>query len=153
MMADERDKSDYRALKAAIYPTINKYRNARIIDPVQVATVVLTTLDQPMQQLAAHLQIRQIAREMLRHEYEASEREGEKAKRQPFLPNYPLIQRRYPSADGKGYIKAELMSDEDRDFNIRILRGKGGKLLEHADQLEAWTKNRFRGGDAVADVS
>ena len=142
-MADERDKSDRKRLREAIRPVLQKCKDDRIIDPVIVATTVMTSLDETLRNLAAHLEIRQLVRGSVRRDNEAGDNETKRRKREPMFPGFPLIQRRYPTADGMGYIKVEEMSKADWQMNVERLSGKGKKLRKHAAQLRAWGKDRF----------
>lgn len=63
---------------------------------------------------------------------------------------FPELQKRYPQARKRGeepcYVKLELMSEEDKDYNVARLRSEADTKQRHADALEDWWKrHRVRG--------
>lgn len=57
-----------------------------------------------------------------------------------------LLQDRYPASRTRDqepvYVLREHMSSNDVQFNVHRMRAVGGRLLQHADALEAWNQNR-----------
>lgn len=96
----------------------------------------------PLVYIGCHLELRQIARGILRQQFEP-ENEDEHTEH----PLFPGLQWRYPvrRADPKDepqYELLELLSDDDALYNIDRLRSEAEKKLKHADRLEAWRRNR-----------
>lgn len=140
----QRDKTDIEKLNREIHKVVTTYDDDAVIDPDGVATHVIASIDDHLRYIAAHLEIRQLTRAILRRAYEVDPETQETRRRQPSLPNLPLVQDRYPKMPyGHGYIKRDLMTKEDWRGNVDRLRGKGGKLIEHADQLEEWGRDRY----------
>ena len=130
---------DIERLNAAISRAIARHEDDETIYPEVIAATVMSMIDQQLKETAANLQIRQLTRAMLRHAYDPDEDERKRRKREPSLPGLPLVQDRYPRMPpGRGYVKREALSKEDAKGNLRRLRGKGGKILEHASQFEQW---------------
>jgi len=120
------------------------------ISPTWIATEAMLLLDPknttqrdlPLVYLASHLQLRQLARELCRKSFQGDE----DSKKQHEL--FPELQWRYPSARSKTleepeYVRLELLTDTDVDYNVARLRKEGRAKLEHADSLEAWGRQRF----------
>lgn len=140
----QRDKTDIEKLNREIHKMVLALDDDAVIEPDEVATRVIGVIDDQMRYIAAHLEIRQLARAILRRSYDLDPETQATRRRQPSLPNLPLVQDRYPKMPyGHGYIKRDLMTKEDWRGNVDRLRGKGGKLIEHADQLEEWGRDRF----------
>lgn len=138
------EQRDIEKLNAAISSVLIKHRDDETIHPEVVAASVMVTLNQQLKEIAANLEIRQLVRAMLRRSYDADADDTKRRKQQPTLPGLPLVQERYPKMPyGHGYVKRDLMSKEDWRGNVERLRGKGGKLIAHADQLEEWGRDRY----------
>lgn len=142
-MRSPEDHADIRILKTAIRSVIAAHADDDIINPYEMATIVIRDASEHVRYTAAHVAIRQLLRGTVR-------RGAGGDPKQPPLPHLPLVHRRYPTADGKGYIKRELISKEDCKFNVARLRGKGGKLIAHGDQLEEWAREWFTDYDDEA---
>jgi hypothetical protein len=123
------------------------------ISPSWVATEAYQQLDPrrrvrddfPLIYIACHLQLRQLARELLRRTFEGDELAGERSQHELF----PELQARYPTARSSNshepeYIRLEVLSEADADYNIERLRAEGRAKLKHADSLAAWARGRFR---------
>jgi hypothetical protein len=99
--------------------------------------------------LGCNLQLRQIAREMLRGKYEP---DGDSdADAQHSL--WPELQKRYPTAksarDGDPeYVLLEHLTDADLAYNIARLRSEAQSKLRHATALEAWGRENPWGAAA-----
>lgn len=118
-----------------------RHQQDDITDPIVIGDAIYEEASDDLRAFMSRLQARQLARPGLRHA-----REVDASDRQLALPDFPLVQDRYPTVDGRGYIKRDLMSRDDWLANIHELRSKGGKLLDHAKQLEDWGTGRFGRG-------
>jgi len=117
------------------------------ISPLWVATEAYQLLDPEkmspkLVHLAAHLELRQLARQHLRKKYDPAEPENEQDEL------FPQLQSRYPTArsqrqDDPEYVKLEQMCHADVVYNATRMRRVGAAMAKHADALEAWW-NRFR---------
>lgn len=92
---------------------------------------------------AADLEFRQIAREMLRSTYAPETPEDG----QPLQHRlFPGLQAQYPrrvsGEDEPEYVKPELLSAEDIEWNIARMRSTANSLQRGADALEAWASDR-----------
>ena len=119
------------------------------ISPSWIATEAMIELDalelqttNPRVYIGCHLQLRQIARSLLRKKFED---DGAEADQHPLFPDlqprYP-IQR--PSGEESEYIKLENLSRPDAIYNIERLRAEARSKLEHADALQSWMMWRYR---------
>lgn len=128
-------------LSKIIADVMKKHQDDPIIDPAALADEITDEIykeaPEAIRTFVAH-HIRQIVRAELRRTHKEESRH-----RQLAFPDFPLVQHRYPTANGSGYIKADLMSYADWTTNIKQMRAKGGKLADHANQLEAWGRARF----------
>lgn len=90
------------------------------------------------------MHVRQMAREKLRGKY-AADRLPDPT--QPDLPFDGLLQDRYPIKVKKGeepiYVRRDLLSEDDRWWNIEALRKTAKSLVRHSDALEAETIELF----------
>jgi hypothetical protein len=89
--------------------------------------------------LGCHLQLRQIARELLRGKYEPDDNSRDDAQHEL----WPDLQERYPTARTAGseepeYVLLEHLTDEDIAYNVGRLRAEAEAKQHHADALEAW---------------
>jgi hypothetical protein len=95
----------------------------------------------PLVYVGCHLQLRQIARGILREQFEPED--GQVVEH----PLFPGLQWRYPIARAKDgepqYVLLELLSNEDAIYNIDRLRSEAKEKLKHADALEAWRRAHF----------
>jgi hypothetical protein len=125
-----------------VRPSWVAQRAMQIADPEQISI--------PSVAYAANLEFRQLAREELRGRHEPSapedlERQGS------LLPGLQAMYPRRRSSDEEDpeYIRRELMTEEDKDWNLRRLRATSATLAERANALEAWWAE-FRGPAAAA---
>ena len=92
--------------------------------------------------LGCHLQLRQIAREMLRGKFEPDASADDDAQHELF----PSLQKRYPAArssnDNPEYVLLEELTAIDVAYNVARLRGEARAKQRHADALEAWWRGR-----------
>jgi hypothetical protein len=141
---------DARKLKAMVDRIVETRRSKRCVNPSWVATQVLGELDRrnsvqrqhPMVYKAAHLELRQMAREACRDKWENPESGTDTH------PLFPELQWRYPVARDKGaepeYVLLEHLTETDVAFNVARLRHVSVACAKHADALEAWGLGRPR---------
>ena len=140
---------DAQRLKGIISRIVETRRSKRGISPAWVATEALLTLDPhgatqrvyPLVYKAAHLELRQIAREACRDKWETdADRDRH--------PMFPDLQWRYPVPREIGaepvYVLLEHLTDSDVAYNVARLRADAAARLKHADALEEWGKGRPR---------
>lgn len=116
------------------------------ISPAWLATEAMRELDpegdspRPVY-VAAHLELRQIARSICRQKFERDE-SGEIEQHEMF----PDLQARYPAAHSTDseprYVKLEHLTEADVRFNLKRLRAEASTKMAHADALEAWWESR-----------
>jgi hypothetical protein len=138
--------SETQPLTAIVAKIIETRRHEVRINPSWIATEALLEIDPdkqsvPLVYLGCHLELRQIARGLLRQHFEDPPSPADDAIAQHDL--FPDLQRRYPSARSKEasepeYVLLDEMSDSDIWFNVERLRKEGTSKLRHADALEAF---------------
>jgi hypothetical protein len=138
--------SEEQKLREVVSRIIEVRRQEQRISPSSIATEAMNELDPrktapSLVYLGCHLEIRQIARGLLRLNFEG--REDPKDQHQLF----PDLQWRYPTARSRydeehEYILREQMSDIDIAYNVERLRNEGRSKLKHADALEAYGRRR-----------
>jgi hypothetical protein len=134
-------------LRDLVARIIEMRRGQPRISPGWVATEAMHDLDRnrtvehdhPTIWLGCHLQLRQIARQLLAQRFEQGEEE------QHLL--FKDLQWRYPTArsanaEEREYLLRDLMSDEDIAYNVGRLRAEALAKMYHADALEAWGRDR-----------
>jgi hypothetical protein len=141
--------ADAQKLKAIIDRIVETRRVKRGVNPSWVATQALVELDpkhwvqgkHPMVYKAAHLELRQMAREACRDKWNNPE-----AGATDSHPLFPELQWRYPVARDRGaepeYVLLEHLTDTDVAFNVARLRSVSVACSKHADALEAWGRGR-----------
>lgn len=137
------DEQQLSALLQAIYD--RKDADIRV-SPAWLATEAMAEIDPDRVSptrvyVAAHLELRQLARAICRSRAEPTEDTTEQHEM------FPGLQRRYPEARSANseepqYVKLEHMTEEDVRYNVRRLRSEASSKLAHADALEAWWQNR-----------
>ena len=148
MQRRQNEEIKARELILAVY---EKRRDVGYVSPAWLATEVMHTLDperkaHPIEYAMAHLQFRQLAREVCGQKWESDD---EEISEQHEL--FPRLQRRYPiarksSRDDPQYALLELLTDKDYAYNLMRLRREAHTKLEHADALEAyWISHRKSG--------
>lgn len=150
--SSRRERAD-DGLRQTVGRIIELRRDAIRISPGWVATEAMILLDgtrvsPALVYLGCHLQLRQIAREMLRGKYEPDAEADEDAQHSL----WPALQKRYPTfksnpGDDPEYVVLEELTAVDVGFNLRRLRSEAQSKQEHADALEAWWRGR---GSAAA---
>lgn len=138
-MTNEETKA--RELLLSIY---ENRRDEIRVSPLWMATAAMNVLDplrasHPIEYAMAHLQFRQLAREICRGKWEPDADDGEPRQHNLF----PELQTRYPSArsrlrDKREYVLLEYLGQDDVDYNVHRLRMEGRAKLDHADALLAW---------------
>jgi hypothetical protein len=136
-----------QALADIVSKIIHTRRVETRISPSWVATEAILQIDPtkvslPLVYLGCHLELRQIARGLLRLHFEdiADPSDDEQAQHEMF----PHLQWRYPAERKKGadaepeYVRLEELSKADIAFNVKRLRREGRAKLAHADALEAF---------------
>lgn len=116
------------------------------ISPSSVASAALRQLDPaqtiersaPLIWMGCHLELRQIARQLLAKTVEDDERHDDL---------FPQLQWRYPAApssDGEEgtYVRRTAMTAADIAYNVARLRTEAATKQRHADALEAWGRSR-----------
>lgn len=113
------------------------------ISPTWIATEAMRKLhgmalqrEKPLIYTGCHMFLRQLARGLCAETFEDKEGLAQH-------DLFPALQRRYPvarstSSEEPQYIKLELMTQEDKDYNVDRLRKEGEAKLKHADALDAW---------------
>jgi len=130
---------------------IDTRRGQPSISPSSVATEAMLVLEAawmqnpteyPLVYIGCHLELRQIARTILRERFEPEE-DADKITH----PLFPELQWRYPIARPKTeepqYVLLELLRREDWRFNVNRLRADAESRLKHADKLEGWGVSHF----------
>ncbi|MHC2399144.1 MULTISPECIES: hypothetical protein [Bradyrhizobium] len=139
-------------LVAIVSRIIDTRRSQSRISPSWVANEAMIELDgghiaPPLVYLGCHLELRQIARSVLRTRFDDRAESDDGEPRQHEL--FPDLQWRYPTARSARsaepeYVLLDDMSDEDAAYNVARLRREGRAKLAHADALEAWKRRRRR---------
>ena len=138
--------NEEKKLQDIVSAIIHRHRMESRINPSWVATESLLQLD-PQKvspeyvSISAHLQLRQIARSILRQRIE----EEETAQHEM----WPDLQCRYPAARSEAlsepeYVLLEYMTEQDVAYNVQRLRREAVAKRKHAEALEAWGQKRFR---------
>jgi hypothetical protein len=148
-MANSKEASGLIDIVARI---IDTRRDEDRISPSSVATEAMIALraswmnkpnkGYPLVYVGCHLQCRQIARQLLRQQFEP-EQDADKMEH----PLFPGLQWRYPIARSKDeepqYVLLELMTKKDWIFNLNRLEADAASRLHHADILRAWGASQF----------
>lgn len=126
---------------------IDLRRGQITISPAWVATEAMYVIDPErlgpdLEYFGCHLQLRQIARQLLRQRFEPDD---QRLSAQHEL--WPDLQPRYPKANSAKteepeYVLLEHMTSEDIDYNVARLRNEANAKLRHADALEAFGRSR-----------
>jgi hypothetical protein len=126
---------------------VDERREETRISPSWVATEAMLVIDPrrtapPLVHLGCHLELRQLARSILREWFEGEQEDHDSAQHELF----PNLQRRYPVQRTRGdepeYVRLEDMSIADLRFNVGRLRREAHAKLAHADALEAFGRSR-----------
>lgn len=134
--------NEERKLRELVERIVAERERAVSVSPSWVATETMMHLDperasEPCIYLAAHLQFRQVARQILGRKFE---RDDDAIEDQH--PLFPSLQRRYPLPHKRGeepqYKLLDYLSGAELAFNVSRLRKEAAGKLAHADALEAW---------------
>ena len=135
------------SLSDVISAIIERSTNQDEIMPSWVANAAYLELDpdelSPLRvKVAALLTFKQIARQLLRGKFEPQD---DKDALQHEL--WPDLQQRYPSAHQTSdaeptYVKLELLTDADIQWNVKRLRLEAATKIKHANALEQWGLER-----------
>ncbi len=139
--------SDLRNVVLAI---IDARKADQRLSPAWIASEAMVKLDaadlqksKPLVYRAAYLQLRQIARQVCRKQFDQDKEEALDPAQQEMFPG---LQSRYPTAHSKGeepsYVLRQAMTSEDVIFNVNRLRRDGKTKLGRANALEAWWKTK-----------
>ncbi len=145
-MTHEKDTKDADRLRDVVQQIINNRKAEERLSPSRIATEALVNLDagelqktKPLVYLAAHLQLRQIARQACRKQFDADDEDALDPAQQDMFPG---LQSRYPAAhadvEEPSYVMRDVMTARDVAFNVRRLRREGRTKIARADALEAW---------------
>lgn len=121
------------------------------ISPSWIATQVMCAIHFPRRlhelgYVGCHLEVRQIARQKLRHQHDPNTRAGDYIRDEQLELTFDTLQDRYPRKTRPGeepvYVARLTMSHEDVLFNTERMRRGGRALLKHADALDEWDQSR-----------
>ena len=142
--------NEERKIQETVARIIERHRMESRINPAWIATEALHEIDPHRLaphwvHVAAHLQLRQTARALLRQNVEGDEAEHHEL--------FPGLQKRYPTARCEDraepeYVLLEFMTKEDVAYNVQRLRREAVAKRKHAEALEAWGERQFRVGAA-----
>jgi hypothetical protein len=126
---------------------VDKRRSERRISPSWVATEAMLEIDPAeaaplLVRLGCHLELRQIARQVLRTFFEDGG-SGFDDEADGMHDLFPDLQWRYPQAhvnpkDEPVYVRLEDLTPDDLAYNIVRLRREGRAKLAHADALQRY---------------
>jgi len=155
---DEAGKED--TLWQRVRLTILTMKGEPVIDPISVADIAIESLSYDVIRLGCILELRQIAREVLRRLHMNGAKSSPSRGTEPIQPTLPghdfsLLQERYPKAhsnpkDERGYVLKERMSEEDWEWNKANLQGEGEVRIRHARQLDLYGRAILGFGVAAA---
>lgn len=137
-----------KRLRELVLTVFDGREDAITVSPAWLATETMARLDpgrasDPTIYLAAHLQFRQVAREVLRGRFQPQAEPDEEAQH----PLFPTLQQRYPLPHKRGeepvYKRLEDLTSGEVAFNVARLRREAAGKLKHADALEAWGLGRL----------
>lgn len=150
-MASKKTNRDDQKLRDYVVKVIHQRRKQLRISPAWVATETMvkigaTTHDRrkkPFVYQAAHMYLRQIAREMLRTMFGGGSNFTDDEQHEL----YPDLQARYPIAHGDGdepqYARLETLTYEDWLYNRNRMEREIATKQKHFLSFEAWGLKRF----------
>jgi hypothetical protein len=143
-------------LRNVVQTIIDARKAEKRLSPAWIATEAMINLGaddlqktKPLVYLAAQLQLRQIARQACRKQFDDDDDALDPAQQEMF----PGLQSRYPAAhsgDEPSYVVRDAMGAKDVAFNVKRLRREGATKLGRARALEAWWDTRKAGLDSAA---
>jgi hypothetical protein len=138
------------SLKALVERAYNEWDDKDRARPLWIAERALEFADPQklaplLVRFAADLEFRQIARELLRSEHDTRNPIVDEPRQHPLFPG---LQAKYPRQHTRDdpdpeYVKPELLSREDVDWNVSRMRAGVIALQRNADALEAWAQKWF----------
>ena len=146
----KQEREEAKGLHTTVTAIIWEHQAQITLDPRWIATEAMAKLkakslwrENPTVYIGCHLQLRQIARQVLGKTYESEDDAPGEAQHEMFAG----LQSRYPKAPTEGeversYVLLEHMSKEDVRYNVGRLRSEARAKLKHADTLEAWDQQR-----------
>lgn len=155
MSKGKRGKVEDSSLRELVENVYLKRPDQHEISPAWLATEVMLALGfkqakNPTVYLAAHLQFRQVARQLLGDRYASADPPDEDAQH----PLFPELQARYPIARKRGeeptYRMLEYLQDADVAYNVERLRSEARAKLKHADSLAQWYAAKAPGTGAAS---
>lgn len=138
-------------LYAVVQKVITDNDTMAEISPAWIATQVMCAIQFPRRlhelgYVGCHLEVRQIAREKLRHRHDPTTRIGDAIRNEQMELTFDALQDRYPRKTPAGeepvYITRLLMTHDDVRYNTERMRRGGRALLKHADALDEWDQSR-----------
>lgn len=139
--------NEERALSDIVAAIIERRHDQTRISAAWIATEAMKELDAdriapPLVFLGCHLELRQIARSLLRGTFEGDSEPGAQHNL------FPELQRRYPVARSRGdeavYVLLEDLTKADVKYNVNRLLSEADSKIKHARALEAWDAKRRR---------
>ena len=142
--------SDANGLRDVVREIMDTRKTEVHLKPAWIATEAMVKLGaedlqkaNPRVYLAAHLQLRQMARQACRRQFDV---DGEEALDPAQQEMFPGLQSRYPAAhaeeDEPTYVLRDSLGADDVVFNIQRLRHEGQSKLARAYALEAWWRHK-----------
>lgn len=148
-------EAEVKKLTAIVNKVVTDRQEQSRISPTWIAAEVMSLLDPtrlspPLVALGCNLEIRQLARAILRERFEMPPDDGEAEEQHELFPG---LQKRYPlpktSRDAEPiYARLEDLSRIDVIFNVNRLRRVGAAMLVHAEKLALWGE-KYRPGEAA----
>lgn len=144
-----------KELADLVLGVIERHRDEVRVSPSWVANEVMEHLDPERVSVelvyaGCHLELRQIARGLLRGKFDPPGAPIEEEQHDLF----PELQKRYPVPRKRGeepvYVLLEHLTPPEAAFNVSRLRGEAGAKLRHADALEAYMLERFGSSTGTA---
>jgi len=143
--AREASSSPESKLRAALQEVYDRHKHEVRVSPAWLATETMITLDKEklapaLVYLAAHLELRQLARELCRAKWEP----GDEIEQHELFPD---LQSRYPIVRARGedpeYVLLDHMTLADCEAMIARLRAEASAKLEHARALQIFAEAKF----------
>jgi hypothetical protein len=144
--------NDANCLRNIVRESMDARKTQVRLSPAWIATEAMAKLGaedlqkaKPLVYLAAHLQLRQIARQACRKQFDDADEEALDPAQQEMFPG---LQSRYPAhaahaeEDEPSYVLRDFLGADDVAFNVQRLRREGWSKLARADALEAWWRHK-----------
>jgi hypothetical protein len=143
--------NDTNCLRSIVREIMDARKTDVHLSPAWIATEGMVKMDakdlqkiNPLVYLAAHLQLRQIARQECRKQFDADDGETLDPAQQEMFPG---LQSRYPAAhaeeiDEPSYVLRDSLTADDVTFNVQRLSREGRSKLARANALDAWWRHK-----------